>query len=243
MSGGNPKDFVGASKAPLSTISRRVMHELGLAMFEGECQYWRHNYRAAEVRAMVYLDAMGRHVSAWIEGQDIDPKSGLSHLVKAMACLHIIRDAQLYGSLIDDRPPAQDDLNWIDELNAKALAIVKSTEHLQRGAFTEANRSEWPAMCLALDNGPILKEELGSVRTRLGETKGPPIDAFVHYVPKAGERVRVVEVAEFDEEPKHSAGVEYDVRAGSGLSEAYRNWFVLFSPETQGGTYCRVEPV
>jgi len=175
---GNPKDFVGASKAPLSPVSRRVMHELGLAMFEGECKYWRHNYRAADVRAMVYIDAMERHISAWVEGQDIDEESGLSHLVKAMACLHIVRDAQLYGSLIDDRPPAQSDSHWMAKLNAKALEITQKLSEFERGAYTEANRDKWPAMSAALNSGPIKRESLGTVRTRLGEDKGPPINDF-----------------------------------------------------------------
>jgi len=158
---GNPKDFVGASKAPLSTVSRRVMHELGLAMLEGECKYWRHNYRAAPVRAMIYLDALDRHLSAWIEGQDTDPDSGLSHLVKAMACLAIMRDAQLYGSLIDDRPPAQADPNWMAALNTKAREIIEATAKYTRGAYTELNRAEWSAMSAALARGPIVRETFG----------------------------------------------------------------------------------
>lgn len=161
---GNPKDAVGSNKAPVSTVSRRVLHELGLAMLEGECQYWRHNYRAVSVRAMVYVDALERHLSAWIEGQDIDPDSGLSHLVKAMACLAIIRDAQLYGSLIDDRPPAQKDLNWIKALNEKAMSIVETKSSFVRGAYTEANRKQWPEFSEALSSGPIKK----------GNPPGPP---------------------------------------------------------------------
>lgn len=166
---GNPKDAIGVSKAPLSTLSRRVMHEAGLAMLEGECKYWRHNYRAAPVRAMVYVDAADRHMSAWIEGQEIDPDTcaideatglpdlatGLSHVVKAIACLMIIRDAQLYGSLIDDRPPAQSNPNWVAELNAKAKAIIGRCAGFERGAYTEANRSEHAAMSEALSSGPI----------------------------------------------------------------------------------------
>jgi hypothetical protein len=153
---GNPKDAIGARKAPLSPVSRRVMHELGIAMLEGECKYHRHNYRAAPVRAMVYLDAHDRHISAWTEGQDIDPKSGLSHLVKAMACLHVVRDAQIYGTLIDDRPPAQPDPNWLDELDTIALEMIdRLGREFVRGEFTEANRDEWPAKLEALRNGPI----------------------------------------------------------------------------------------
>jgi hypothetical protein len=152
---GNPKDFVGASKAPTSTISRRVLHELGLAMLEGECKYWRHSYRAAPVRATVYTDALDRHMSAWLEGQEIDPASGVSHLIKAMACLMIIRDAQLYGSLIDDRPPAQSDPNWLDALNETAKELIDSHAHVTRGAYLEKDRERWPEFSAALARGPI----------------------------------------------------------------------------------------
>jgi hypothetical protein len=155
--GGNPKDAIGASKAPLSTLEAQVVHEIALGMFEGECKYWRHNYIASRVRAMVYVDAHDRHMSAWKSGQDIDPDSGLSHLVKAMACLHIIRAAEIHGSLIDDRPPANPDPDWMRKLDAKALEIVQRLLKFERGAFTEANRAEWPAMCERLANGPIAK--------------------------------------------------------------------------------------
>jgi hypothetical protein len=155
--GGNPKDAIGASKAPLSTLEAQVVHEMGLGMLEGECKYWRHNYIASRVRAMVYSDAHDRHMSLWKSGQDIDPDSGLPHLVKAMACLHIIRAAEIHGSLIDDRPPANPDPEWMKKLDAKALEITQRLAGFERGAFTEANRAEWPAMCERLANGPIPK--------------------------------------------------------------------------------------
>jgi len=101
----NPKDAIGITKAPISTVSFPVMAELGVAMLEGALKYGKHNYREIGVRASVYLDAcINRHLGAWIEGQDTDPDSGLSHLVKAIACLMIMRDAQMRGKLVDDRP-------------------------------------------------------------------------------------------------------------------------------------------
>lgn len=101
----NPKDAIGITKAPISTVSFPVMGELGVAMLEGALKYGKHNYREIGVRASVYLDAcINRHLGAWIEGEDTDPDSGLSHLVKAMACLMILRDAQMRGKLVDDRP-------------------------------------------------------------------------------------------------------------------------------------------
>lgn len=103
---GNPKDAIGSAKAPCCTVPATVTAELGLAMFEGALKYGRHNYRAAPVRASVYVDAARRHIDAWFDaGQNDDPDSGLSHLAKAMACYGIIRDAQINDTLIDDRPP------------------------------------------------------------------------------------------------------------------------------------------
>lgn len=102
----NPKDAVGVRKGPISTVSAAVMAELGLAMLEGARKYGRHNYRVSGVRASVYWDALFRHLMAWWDfSQDDDPDSGLSHLVKAMACLCVLRDAQHLDNWVDDRPP------------------------------------------------------------------------------------------------------------------------------------------
>ncbi len=120
----NPKDAVGTRKAPMSVVPAQPLMELGLALAEGARRYGRHNYRAAGVRASVYYDAARRHLMAWWEGQDVDPDSGLSHLVKVMACMTVLRDSQLRANWTDDRPPAALNPNWIAELNIKAAALV-----------------------------------------------------------------------------------------------------------------------
>ena len=79
----NPKDAIGVTKAPMSTVPAAVMLELGVAMLEGSCKYGRHNYRYAGVRASVYYDALMRHAMEWWEGTDIDSDSGLNHIIKA----------------------------------------------------------------------------------------------------------------------------------------------------------------
>ena len=119
----NPKDSVGIEKVPFSTVPSEVIAEIGLAMFEGARKYGRHNYREIGVRASVYYDAFMRHVTAWWEGQDIDPDSGLSHLTKAMACLVVLRDSMIIENWEDDRPPAIKK-EWVQELNAKAKDII-----------------------------------------------------------------------------------------------------------------------
>ena len=120
----NPKDAIGIAKVPASTVPREVIAEVGLAMMEGALKYGRHNFRTAGVRASVYFDACTRHMDAFWEGQDIDPESGLSHLVKAIACLVVVRDSQFRENWVDDRPPSLPD-NWQADLNEKAKALLE----------------------------------------------------------------------------------------------------------------------
>ena len=121
----NPKDAVGIAKVPQSVVSRLVLGELGLAMFEGARKYGRHNYRVAGVRASVYFDAVNRHMDAWWEGEDLDPDSGLSHVTKAIATLVVLRDAMLQEKFTDDRPPPAKDKGWMAKLNELAAALIK----------------------------------------------------------------------------------------------------------------------
>jgi hypothetical protein len=109
-------------------------------MLEGAAKYGRHNYRIAGVRASVYYDAAMRHLMAWWEGEDIDPDSGLPHVVKAMACFAVLRDAQINGKLNDDRPPLPRQ-GWVAELNKKAEELLAKYPEPKR-AFTKDDKEE-----------------------------------------------------------------------------------------------------
>ena len=101
----NPKDLVGVTKRPSSTVSQAVMAEVGVGMLEGTLKYGRHNYRAVGVRSSVYYDATRRHIDDWWEGEDLDADSRLSHVTKAICSLVVLRDAMIQGKWHDDRPP------------------------------------------------------------------------------------------------------------------------------------------
>jgi hypothetical protein len=120
----NPKDAIGVTKPPSSTLSQAVTAELGVAMLEGACKYGRHNYRVIGVRASVYYDATRRHLDKWWEGEDDDPDSGLSHITKAMSSLAVLRDAMIQSKLNDDRPPATPLSFWkkLEEVTKAVLA-------------------------------------------------------------------------------------------------------------------------
>lgn len=120
----NPKDAIGIRKFSMSTIPMQIVAEMSLGMLEGSCGYGRSNYRVCGARASVYFDAAMRHLMGWWEGQDIDPKSGLSHVTKALTSLAVLRDCMLNGNLTDDRPPEVSNQAWVDEFNRKAGEIL-----------------------------------------------------------------------------------------------------------------------
>ena len=118
----NPKDAIGISKAPMSTVPAAVLAEVGVAMLEGACKYGRSNFRIAGVRASVYYDATMRHLMAWWEGEDTDPDSGMSHITKAITSLVVLRDAMIQGMCTDDRPPRS--AEFYARLNTLAAEVL-----------------------------------------------------------------------------------------------------------------------
>jgi hypothetical protein len=119
----NPKDGVGIRKVPFHVVPMRVTAEVGLALLEGARKYGSYNWRAAGVRASVYVDATSRHIADFWEGVDIDPDSGLSHITKAIASLVVLRDSMMQGNWVDDRPLRANE-GWVQEMNAKAGDII-----------------------------------------------------------------------------------------------------------------------
>lgn len=100
----NPKDLIGSNKVPMSLIPGTTMAYLALGHMEGDLKYGRVNWREAGVRALIYLDALYRHVEKYKAGEWEDPETHVPHLANALTCLSIIVDAHECGKLIDDRP-------------------------------------------------------------------------------------------------------------------------------------------
>lgn len=99
----NPKDLIGSDKIPLHLFPETATVYGAMALLDGALKYGRANWRAAGVRASIYIDAAKRHLSKWFEGQDIDEDSGLPHLAHALACIVILIDAYEAKKLKDDR--------------------------------------------------------------------------------------------------------------------------------------------
>lgn len=97
----------------------RPLFHVGLAFMEGGIEYGPYNYRIASILLSVYYNAALRHLAAFWEGEEIDPKSGIPHLAKVAANMLIMLDCMQHGNADDDRPPPSV-TGWMDEVNALA---------------------------------------------------------------------------------------------------------------------------
>lgn len=89
-------------KPRLSLISSDFIEELGKVLTFGAEKYTANNWRGGFVWMRV-MDAVLRHLFAWIRGEDLDPESGLSHLAHAVAGLMFLIEFQKRGTGKDDR--------------------------------------------------------------------------------------------------------------------------------------------
>lgn len=128
----DPKQSAGAAKTPFAALPFAVIAELAVAHGEGAEKYGRHNWRENRVLASTYYAAALRHLFAWIEGESIDPHSGLSHLTKAMASLAVLRDAEICGCMSDDRPPSSPK-GFIENLNSATGEMHNRVREAMKG--------------------------------------------------------------------------------------------------------------
>lgn len=125
----NPKDLIGSNKAPLHLWPTAASALGSLALLDGMLKYGRSNWRAVGVRPTIYVDALLRHVIAWLEGEEQPPDSDVHHLGHALACLAILVDAKFAGKLNDDRLYPGGYQDAIALANATVAKIKKRYEH------------------------------------------------------------------------------------------------------------------
>lgn len=100
----NPKDLVGAKKAPLGVVPMALLVGVAPAMHVGAQKYGPFNWREQPVQVMTYLEAILRHITAFIDRQDVAEDTGISHLAHAGASIGILMDAFASDNVIDNRP-------------------------------------------------------------------------------------------------------------------------------------------
>jgi len=98
----NPKTRIGATKLSISNVPIRAIAQCAVVMDKGAEKYGPFNWRSEKISKTTYVNAILRHLYAWIDGQEIDPDSGALHIAAVMANCALVIDAQSCGQYIDD---------------------------------------------------------------------------------------------------------------------------------------------
>ena len=133
----NPKQLVSDTKPqlqlipPVAEIAEANALEYGAfkaVRADGGSGYGPWNWRADPILMTTYVGAIKRHLNAIMRGEDIDPKSGLSHWSHIRASTGIVLDAESVGTLIDDRPShaKPPETQQIDDVHEADFANIPS---------------------------------------------------------------------------------------------------------------------
>lgn len=101
----DPKGEAGSKKTPLQLLPPSALAAAAWAHKLGADKYGAWNWRENKVCSSTYIGAIKRHLDAWIDGEDVDPESKVTHLAHIIASCNILIDAEKFGTLVDDRPP------------------------------------------------------------------------------------------------------------------------------------------
>ena len=110
MKNTDPKKDLGALKTPLQLLPPEAMRASAVVLGLGASKYGEWNWRQTQgVETMTYVGAIRRHLDAVVDGEDLDPESGESHIAHIVASGMILLDAKFHNKLIDNRPPTSNE--------------------------------------------------------------------------------------------------------------------------------------
>jgi len=76
-------------KLQLDLIPRAALDQIAKVLGFGKEKYAAHNWRKGIVYSRLIAAAL-RHITAYNDGEDLDPESGLSHVAHALCCLSFL---------------------------------------------------------------------------------------------------------------------------------------------------------
>lgn len=99
MSTGTKHD---TGKPMMGLLSPMWLEGVAKVLTFGANKYGAHNWRGGFNLSRPYSAAL-RHLNAWNSGEDLDPETGLSHLIHASACLMFCYELLNTKPELDDR--------------------------------------------------------------------------------------------------------------------------------------------
>lgn len=89
-------------KVRLELLSSSWVNGVGAVLTYGAKKYASHNWRKG-IQISRLLGACLRHVFSFLNGQDVDPETGISHLYHASCCLMFASELMQTHPELDDR--------------------------------------------------------------------------------------------------------------------------------------------
>ena len=89
-------------KLPLNLLSTEALNQTAAVLKFGAQKYAEHNWRKGFTWSRPLAAAM-RHLTAFNDGEDKDPESGLSHLAHAACCIMFLLEFEKTHPELDDR--------------------------------------------------------------------------------------------------------------------------------------------
>lgn len=172
----NPKDLIGAKKAPLGLVPPALIIGAAEAMENGASKYGPFNWRDYPVQAMTYVEAALRHLLAYVDGEDDAPDTGIHHVKHAIAGLGILLDSLEGGQLIDNRPkpgPAAKMMGSLDR-SAPTLGLPIAPSFHSDVEYTEETFT--PELVDDGEGWGLMQRSTCQRRDEPGHRWGPPED-------------------------------------------------------------------
>lgn len=94
------------NKLPLNLLSTEALNQTAAVLKFGMDKYAAHNWRDGFLWSRPLAAAM-RHITAFNDGEDRDPESGLSHLAHAACCIMFLLEFEKTHQELDDRYKVQ----------------------------------------------------------------------------------------------------------------------------------------
>ena len=135
MNNTDPKKDLGLQKTPLQLLPPEAMRASAVVLGLGAKKYGEWNWRQTQgVETMTYVGAIRRHLDAVVDGEDLDPESGESHIAHIVASGMILLDAKFHNKLIDNRPPTSHATIPTEKLKEKPIpkALVKTHDFIRK---------------------------------------------------------------------------------------------------------------
>lgn len=100
----DPKAAAGSKKCPLHLLPTAALRYTAQVLLLGATKYGEYNWRrSGGIEINTYVAAMMRHLTQFMDGEDFDEESGITHLAHIAATCFILIDAAVCGKLIDNR--------------------------------------------------------------------------------------------------------------------------------------------